>query len=57
MERDEMKCAVLCKYVPVHTSIYVYVPVHIPVCTGMYNMLIPVLTCTVLYSPVRIVTV
>ncbi len=53
MERDQMKCAVLCRYVPVRTGLYQYVPV----CTSIYHLENPVLTCTVLYSPVRIVQV
>ncbi len=51
MERDQMNRAVVCRSVPVRTSTYLFVPV----CTSMYHLENPVLTCTVLYHPVRIV--
>jgi hypothetical protein len=48
MECDQMKCAVLCRSVPVHTSIYQYAPV----CTSMYWYVPFRKECTDLYCPV-----
>ncbi len=49
------------RLVPVHTNTYQYIVLHtsmylyVPVCTGMYHLENPVLTCTVICRPVRMV--